>query len=98
LPPTGGPVHHDDASTVQRSLGAICGPLIGGWLLGAGVAYPWGFYVFAAVAAIGALAVSLAAHPPEDDHHGIVEDQYLGRPGTAESNILLFGGKRALCA
>jgi AAHS family benzoate transporter-like MFS transporter len=67
-------------------VGAICGPLIGGWLLDAGIAYPWGFYVFAAVAAIGAVAVSLAARPPDDDH-GQVADQYLGRHGTAESNV-----------
>ncbi|GAA0929222.1 aromatic acid/H+ symport family MFS transporter [Pseudonocardia zijingensis] len=45
------------ASGVGR-LGAISGPLIGGALLTAGVAYPWGFYVFAVVAAIGAVAVA----------------------------------------
>jgi MFS family permease len=45
------------ASGVGR-LGAISGPLIGGALLSAGIAYPWGFYVFAAVAALGALAVA----------------------------------------
>lgn len=68
-------------------VGAICGPLIGGWLLAAGIAYPWGFYVFAAVAAIGAIAVSLAAHPREDDHHGVIEDQYLDAHGTAEPSV-----------
>jgi MFS transporter, AAHS family, benzoate transport protein len=45
------------ASGVGR-LGAITGPLIGGALLSAGIAYPWGFYVFAVVAAVGALAVA----------------------------------------
>lgn len=39
-------------------LGAICGPLVGGALLSAGLAYPWGFYAFALVAALGALAVA----------------------------------------
>jgi AAHS family benzoate transporter-like MFS transporter len=39
-------------------LGAISGPLVGGALLTAGIAYPWGFYVFAVVGALGALAVS----------------------------------------
>jgi len=68
-------------------VGAICGPLVGGWLLSAGIAYPWGFYVFAMVAAIGTISVSVAAHPPEDDHHGVVEDQYLGSHGIAESNV-----------
>jgi MFS family permease len=38
-------------------LGAIAGPLIGGALLTAGIAYPWGFYVFAVVGALGAVAV-----------------------------------------
>ncbi|MCS7479991.1 MFS transporter [Umezawaea endophytica] len=38
-------------------VGAICGPLLGGALLTAGVAYPWGFYAFALVAALGAGAV-----------------------------------------
>ena len=44
------------ASGVGR-LGAISGPALGGALLGAGIAYPWGFYAFAGVAALGALAV-----------------------------------------
>jgi MFS transporter, AAHS family, benzoate transport protein len=45
------------ASGVGR-FGAIAGPLIGGALLTAGIAYPWGFYIFAAVAAVGAVAVA----------------------------------------
>ncbi|MFI5612668.1 MFS transporter [Amycolatopsis sp. NPDC051903] len=40
-------------------LGAITGPLMGGALLGAGLAYPWGFFAFALVAALGAVSVSL---------------------------------------
>ncbi|WP_163570217.1 MFS transporter [Fodinicola feengrottensis] len=39
-------------------IGAICGPLIGGALLTAGIAYPWGFYIFAAIALFAAIAVS----------------------------------------
>jgi MFS transporter, AAHS family, benzoate transport protein len=38
-------------------IGAICGPLLGGALLTAGIAYPWGFYAFALVAGLGAVAV-----------------------------------------
>jgi benzoate transport len=45
-------------------LGAITGPLITGVMLTAGVAYPWGFYLFAAVAAIGALAILLVDRNP----------------------------------
>ncbi len=48
------------ASGVGR-LGAIVGPLVGGQLIAAGVGYPWGFYVFAVVAAIGAAAVAAVA-------------------------------------
>jgi len=42
-------------------LGAITGPLVGGALLTAGIAYPWGFYVFAVAGALGALAVLASA-------------------------------------
>ena len=38
-------------------LGAISGPLLGGALLTAGLAHPWGFYAFAFIAALGATAV-----------------------------------------
>ncbi len=44
-------------------LGAICGPLLGGALLTAGIAYPWGFYVFALVGALGAVAAWLVSMP-----------------------------------
>ncbi len=49
------------ASGVGR-LGAISGPALGGALLGAGIAYPFGFFAFAGVAALGGLAV-LAVGP-----------------------------------
>ncbi|MFC3455598.1 MFS transporter [Amycolatopsis speibonae] len=39
-------------------IGAICGPILGGALLSAGIAYPWGFYAFAGVGALGAAAVT----------------------------------------
>ncbi|WP_199584422.1 aromatic acid/H+ symport family MFS transporter [Blastococcus sp. TF02A-30] len=41
-------------------LGAIVGPVITGALVSAGTAFPWGFYVFAVVGAIGALALTAA--------------------------------------
>ena len=40
-------------------VGAIVGPFIGGALVTAGVAYPWGFFVFAAAALLAVLALSL---------------------------------------
>jgi AAHS family benzoate transporter-like MFS transporter len=54
------------ASGIGR-LGAIAGPLLTGVLLTAGVAYPWGFYLFAAVAAIGAVSVALVNRDPAPD-------------------------------
>jgi MFS family permease len=45
-------------------LGAITGPIITGVLLSAGLAYPWGFYLFAVVALLGALAVLVVNHEP----------------------------------
>ncbi|MFI7484264.1 hypothetical protein ACH9EU_17840 [Kocuria sp. M1R5S2] len=39
-------------------LGAISGPIVGGTLLSAGRAYPWGFLAFAAVGALGGAAMT----------------------------------------
>ena len=49
-------------------VGAIVGPAIGGALLTAGIAYPWGFYAFAVAALLAVLALStVPAHlQPED--------------------------------
>jgi MFS transporter, AAHS family, benzoate transport protein len=54
------------ASAVGR-IGAIAGPLIGGVLLTAGIAYPWGFYIFAIVALIGAICIALVNRDPAPD-------------------------------
>jgi AAHS family benzoate transporter-like MFS transporter len=54
------------ASGIGR-LGAIAGPLLTGVLLTAGLAYPWGFYLFAAVAVSGALAVALVNRDPASE-------------------------------
>jgi AAHS family benzoate transporter-like MFS transporter len=40
-------------------IGAIVGPVVTGALVTAGVAFPWGFYVFAVVGVLGALGMSL---------------------------------------
>jgi predicted MFS family arabinose efflux permease len=48
-------------------LGGISGPIIGGALLTTGLAYPWGFYIFAVVAAIGAVSISLVNRDPAPD-------------------------------
>lgn len=39
-------------------LGAISGPIMGGTMMAAGIAYPWGFFGFAIAGALGGLAVS----------------------------------------
>ena len=39
--------------------GAIVGPVITGALVTAGIAFPWGFYLFAVVGVLGALALSV---------------------------------------
>jgi MFS transporter, AAHS family, benzoate transport protein len=41
-------------------IGAIVGPLMTGALFAGGLAFPWGFYAFAVVGALGALALSVA--------------------------------------
>lgn len=41
-------------------LGAISGPIIGGGLLTAGLAYPWGFFAFAIVGVLGGIALASA--------------------------------------
>ncbi|WP_087871995.1 MFS transporter [Arthrobacter globiformis] len=43
-------------------LGAIMGPAVTGTLVAAGVAYPWGFYVFAGAALLGVLALVTVPH------------------------------------
>ncbi|MGW9826410.1 MFS transporter, AAHS family, benzoate transport protein [Brevibacterium pityocampae] len=40
-------------------LGAIVGPFLTGALVAAGIAYPWGFHLFAVVAVLGVIAMAL---------------------------------------
>ena len=40
-------------------IGAIVGPILAGLLVGAGVAFPWGFYLFAVVGVLGAAALAV---------------------------------------
>jgi MFS family permease len=42
--------------------GAIMGPAVTGTLVAAGIAYPWGFYVFAAAAVLAAAALVAVPH------------------------------------
>ncbi|MBA2691265.1 MAG: aromatic acid/H+ symport family MFS transporter [Rubrobacter sp.] len=45
-------------------IGAICGPLFGGLLVGAGLAVPWGFYAFAVVGLAGAVFIAAVPKSP----------------------------------
>ena len=47
-------------------VGAICGPLLGGLLVGAGLAVPWGFYAFALVGLLGAIFIGLVPRSPAE--------------------------------
>ena len=75
------------ASGIGRG-GAISGPVLGGALLGAGLAYPWGFYAFAVVAVLGACAILAVDRDPdpaeplpltEDDAEHVGEAARRGR-------------------
>jgi len=47
-------------------IGAICGPILGGMLLGAGLAVPWGFYAFAAVGLLGCVFIVAVPRSPAE--------------------------------
>jgi MFS family permease len=47
-------------------IGAIVGPVITGALFAAGNAFPGGFYLFAVVGALGAIALSMARRRDRD--------------------------------
>jgi len=48
-------------------LGAIVGPTITGGLVSAGIAYPWGFYVFSLAAVLAVAALSIVPSRAPDD-------------------------------
>ncbi|AZL08428.1 MFS transporter [Brevibacterium aurantiacum] len=66
-PPTARGTAIGMASAVGR-IGAIVGPFITGTLVTAGIAYPWGFYLFAVVAVLGFAAMVIV--PKAVDHAG----------------------------
>ena len=56
--PTGGSVTALGWAAGIGRVGAICGPILGGMLLGAGLAVPWGFYAFCAAGLLGCVFVA----------------------------------------
>jgi AAHS family benzoate transporter-like MFS transporter len=63
-------------------LGAICGPLFGGLLLGAGLAVPWGFYAFALVGLLGAVFIAIVPRSPAEE----VKETATARPEAPASS------------
>lgn len=51
-------------------IGAICGPLIGGWIVAAGLRFEWSFVLFAVVALAAAGMVALIPRRAPDDADG----------------------------
>ena len=64
------------AAGVGRT-GAITGPILGGFLVGAGIAVPWGFYTFALAGLIAALIIFALPRSPTAGVVGVA-------PATAE--------------
>ncbi|WP_280392616.1 MFS transporter [Nocardia brasiliensis] len=60
-------------------LGAIFGPTITGWLIVVGSANPWGFYLFAAVAGIGLLAMAAVPRTTVDGLVPVAPEPQLER-------------------
>ncbi len=58
---------------------AMCGPLFGGILLGAGLAVPWGFYTFALAGLLGAIFIAVVPKSPAES----VRDTPSVRPEAA---------------
>ena len=58
-------------------IGAIVGPIVIGALLAGDRGYPWGFYVFAGVAALAAVEMVLVVGHPRD-----VVDEEITEHGT----------------
>ncbi|MCL2584559.1 MAG: MFS transporter [Streptosporangiales bacterium] len=68
------------ASGVGR-IGAIVGPFITGVLVSSGVAYPWGFYFFAAAAVLGVVAMAVAPRVARPSNAADAADA-AGRPAS----------------
>src|SRR5699024_6451725 len=64
-------------------LGAITGPLFTGVLATAGVAYPWGFYFFAAAAVLGLVAMAAAPAVRRVDESDTHHQPSASHPGAS---------------
>jgi benzoate transport len=80
-------------------VGAICGPLLGGLLVGAGLAVPWGFYAFALVGLLGAIFIGLVPRSPAETRQG--DAAALGGRDVEmrdENPMRPWGRRRKACA
>ncbi|MET0418486.1 MAG: aromatic acid/H+ symport family MFS transporter [Actinoplanes sp.] len=63
-------------------IGAIMGPIVIGALLTGDRGYPWGFYVFAGVAALAVLTVLAVGHPRDVVDEEIAAEEARSEPGS----------------
>ncbi|MEU5852896.1 MFS transporter [Saccharopolyspora shandongensis] len=70
-------------------VGAISGPMVGGVLLSAGLAYPWGFYAFALIGVVGMVSASLVRRPVLEPSAGVDDGPAL----TAELGVNRSSGR-----
>ncbi|GAA2830904.1 MFS transporter [Crossiella cryophila] len=75
-------------TTGMGRIGGITGPLLGGWLVAAGIAYPWGFYLFAVIGLLAAVAVAAVAGrgaAPVPTERSEAARPEAGREGAAQA-------------
>jgi AAHS family benzoate transporter-like MFS transporter len=68
------------ASGIGR-VGAICGPLLGGYLVGADLAVPWGFFAFGAAGVLALAAILLVPRAPDPATLPVAEPRSQPAPG-----------------
>jgi AAHS family benzoate transporter-like MFS transporter len=62
-------------------LGAIFGPILGGWIASSALGVEWNFYAFAAFAAVGCLAVALVTRRESAlPHHAVTDSAHSATP------------------
>lgn len=66
-------------------LGAIAGPLFTGVLVSSGVAYPWGFYFFAAASVLGLMAMAAAPRAARTASPEAVDEDVLRVPASGSA-------------
>jgi AAHS family benzoate transporter-like MFS transporter len=64
-------------------IGAISGPLIGGWIASTQLAFQWNFIIFSLFAVVAAVAIAFIPRiPPAQREQSIPPDQYASAPSS----------------